>query len=165
MESMFDPYRGLVIAGVRDGRLLGFAVTYAVDSAAYHDFVYISDEGLPHNLSLCFFHVLATLAARQGSIRELMHGLHVRDDWGLSEFKRRLGLVVTPLPAKVWLAPGLGPLLRRVWPDKLYRWGVPDCVPVHPSDPLPLISSAKHSTAVAVVSGAAGTSEGDGCHA
>jgi sulfoxide reductase catalytic subunit YedY len=30
---------------------------------------------------------------------------------------------------------------------------------------LPPISSARHSTAVAVVSGAAGTSEGDGCHA
>lgn len=120
---MFDPPRGLVFAGVRDGRLLGFSTAFAVDSAAYHELVYIGDEGLPHNLSLCFFHALATLCARSGRIRELMHGSYVRDDSGLVEFKRRLGFAVTLLPAKVWLAPGLRPLLRRFRLEKLYRWG------------------------------------------
>jgi hypothetical protein len=50
-----------------------------------------------------------------------MHGVHVRDDEGLCEFKRRIGLVVTPLPARAWLARGLDGLFRRTWPQKYYQ--------------------------------------------
>ena len=122
LTLMFVPPRGLVLAALRGDRLLGFATGFAVDALVYHDVVYVGDEGLPHNVSLCLFHALATLAARRGSIRELMHGVHIPEDAGLVEFKRRLGLKVTPLPAHVWFAPGVGPLLRRFRPRKYYRW-------------------------------------------
>jgi hypothetical protein len=29
-----------------------------VDTAVYHDLVYVGDEGLPHNVALCLFHAL-----------------------------------------------------------------------------------------------------------
>jgi hypothetical protein len=50
-----------------------------------------------------------------------MHGFHVRDDEGLCEFKRRIGLVVTAVPARVWFAGGLDGLLRCVRPHQYYQ--------------------------------------------
>lgn len=122
LTLMFDPPRALVLAAVRDDRLLGFTYGFAVDTAVYHDYVYVGDEGLPHNVSLCLFHALATLAARRGSIRELMHGLHTPENPSLTEFKRRVGLAIVQLPARVWFAPGVGPLIRRFRPRKYYHW-------------------------------------------
>jgi hypothetical protein len=120
---MFEPApRGLVLAALQGDRMLGFATGFAVDEAAYHGVVYVGDEGLPHHVSLSLFHAFATLVARRRTIRELMHGLEDRDDLGLLEFKRRIGLVVTQVPARVWLAPGVGPLLHYLHPQKHYRW-------------------------------------------
>jgi hypothetical protein len=122
LTSIFVPPRGLVLAAVRNDRLLGFAYGFAVDTAVYHDSVYVGDEGLPYNVALCLFHALATLAARRGSIRELLHGLHMPENPTLTEFKRRIGIGVVQLPARVWCAPGVGPLIHRFWPLKYYHW-------------------------------------------
>ena len=122
ITNLLDPPRGVVLAALRDGRLLGFATGFAAETAGYHDVVYIGDEGLPHHVSLCLFHALATLAARAGTIREMMHGLHIPDDPGLGEFKRRIGLPVVPLPVKFWFAPGVHTLVRRLMPKKYYHW-------------------------------------------
>jgi len=119
--SLFSPCRGLILAAVRGRDLLGFSLPCAVDTAAYHGMVYVTGQGLANKVPVCLFHAFATLVSRRPQIQELMHGLHVRDDEGLCEFKRRIGLVVTPLPARTWLASGLDGVLRRARPHKYYR--------------------------------------------
>jgi hypothetical protein len=119
--SFFSPRRGLILAAVRDQHLLGFSLTSAVDAAAYHDMVYVTAQGLANKVPVCLFHAFATLVSRRPQVQELMHGVHVRDDEGLCEFKRRIGLVVTPLPARAWFAGGLDGLLRRARPQKYYQ--------------------------------------------
>ena len=119
--SFFSPRRGLILAAVRGPRLLGFSLTYAVETAAYHDMVYVTGEGLASKVPVCLFHVFATLVSRQPQLRELMHGVHVRDDPGLCEFKRRIGLAVTPFPARAWFFTGLDSLLRRTEPERYYQ--------------------------------------------
>lgn len=122
LTTILDPPRGLVLAALRGGRLLGFATGYAVEGAVYHNEVYVGDDGLPYHVSLALFHALATLAARQGSLRELMHGFYIPTQSGLSEFKRRIGLTVVHVPVKSWIAPGLSALGRRLQPEKYDRW-------------------------------------------
>lgn len=119
--SFFSPRRGLILAAVRDLQLLGFSLTYAVDAAAYHDMVYVTGQGLADKVPVCLFHAFATLVSRRPQIHELMHGVHVRDDEGLCEFKRRIGLAVTQLPARAWFAIGLDGLLRRARAQKYYQ--------------------------------------------
>jgi hypothetical protein len=119
--SFFSPRRGLILAAVRGGHLLGFSLTYAVDAAAYHDMVYVTGQGLANKVPVCLFHAFATLVSRRLQVQELMHGEHLRTDEGLCEFKRRIGLVVTPLPARAWFASGLDGLLRRTRPQKYYQ--------------------------------------------
>lgn len=116
-----EPPQGLVLAAMRGKRLLGFALCYAVDQAVYHDLVYVGDEGLRDRAPICLFHALATISARNPRLLELMHGLHVRANPGLCEYKRRLGIEVRPVPARCWMVPGLAPLLRAVAPCRHYR--------------------------------------------
>lgn len=122
IESYFSPRRGVILAALRDRRLLGFSMTFAVDRAAYHDMVYVDNEGLANRVPVCLFHAFATMVSRQPALVEVMHGLHVRDDDGLNEFKRRIGLAVSPLPARAWFARGLDQFLRRARPQKYYRF-------------------------------------------
>ena len=119
--SYFDPPQGLLLAALRGDRLIGFSLTFAVGHAVYHDLVYVGREGLKCRAPICLFHALADIATRDPRLVELMHGLHVRDNPGLCEFKRRLGLEVTRLPARVWLAPGVKELLRLRSPHRYYR--------------------------------------------
>ncbi len=121
VSAFFSPPRGLILAAVRSGHLLGFSLTFAVDTVAYHDMVYVTGQGLANKVPVCLFHAFATLVSRQPQVQELMHGLHVRDDEGLCEFKRRIGLAVTPLPARAWFASGLDGLLRRARPQRYYQ--------------------------------------------
>lgn len=119
--SYLNPRRGLILAAVRGRALLGFCLAYAVDKAAYHDMVYVTAEGLKSKVPVCLYHAFATVASRQPGIEEAMHGVHVRDDDGLCEFKRRIGLPVAQLPARVWFAPPLNGVLRRAKPEKYYQ--------------------------------------------
>lgn len=121
IESYFAPRRGVILAAVRDRQLLGFSLTFAVDRAAYHDMVYVTQEGLANKVPICLFHAFATLVSRQAVLQEVMHGLHVRNDDGLNEFKRRIGLTVSPLPTRAWFAYGVDQFLRRARPHKYYR--------------------------------------------
>jgi hypothetical protein len=121
VESYFTPRRGLALAGLRQDRLLGFALAAAVDGAAYYQWVFVGDEGMPFNLSLGLFHAFASLAKGCAGIREVVNSLHAREDESLTEFKRRQGLEVVSLPARAWLAPGLERGLRYLEPHKAYR--------------------------------------------
>lgn len=119
--SYFEPPRGLILAAVRGQQLLGFSLTFAVDTTAYHDMVYVTNQGLANKVPVCLFHAFATLVSRQPQLQELMHGVHVRNDEGLCEFKRRIGLVVTAVPARAWFPRGLDGLIRRARREQYYQ--------------------------------------------
>lgn len=121
VETYLDPPRGLILAAVRGDRLLGFTLTFAVGRTAYNDSVYVGEEGLAKKVPVCLFHAFASLVARAPGVDELMHGFHIRENGGLNEFKRRVGLEIVRLPARVWLFPGLDHLLRTYRPDKYYQ--------------------------------------------
>jgi hypothetical protein len=123
--SYFAPERGLIVAGLEGGRLLGFCTNFAIDGTAYQDMLYVGAEGRRRHLALCLFHCSASIAGRDASVGELMNGLHMRERPGVSAFKRGLGLEVVCLPTRVWIAPLFKPLLRRSHPEAYRRLGLP----------------------------------------
>jgi hypothetical protein len=79
VQSYFAPKRGLIVAGLKQGRLLGFCTNLAIDGAAYQEMLYVGAEGRRHHLTLCLFHSTASIVSRCAGIRELMNGLHLRE--------------------------------------------------------------------------------------
>ena len=122
VNSHFAPRRGLILAGLRRGQLLGFCSLWSVEGATYQDKLFVGSEGRARNLVLCLFHASATIARQHAQTRELMNGFHLRESPGLCAFKRGLGLEVVHLPTRTWLAPLAEPLLRRLRPDACYRF-------------------------------------------
>lgn len=121
MESYFAAPRGLILAAMRHGRLLGFNLNFAVDGTAYQQWIVVGEEGRSHRLAMSLFHLLAETARRSPGVVELMNGQHLRENPGLDEFKRRQGLEVVQVPARAWIAPPVGAILRRTFPHKHYR--------------------------------------------
>jgi hypothetical protein len=119
--SYFAPRRGLVLAALRHGRLLAFNTQSAVEGVVYGETAYAGAEGRRHGLCACLFHAAATIASRTPGVHTLVDGQHARENQGLCDFKRSLGLELARVPALVWLAPVAGPLLRRVRPHAHYR--------------------------------------------
>jgi hypothetical protein len=117
--SYFEPPRGIVLAALRHGRLMGFTFNAAVDGTLYCQQQFVSQGGF--GLSLALFHVLAMVARRCSGVREVMNGLLAREDPGLSAFKRRQGLEVVMLPTRAWFAPGFEAGLRWLQPHRTYR--------------------------------------------
>ncbi len=119
--------RGLVLAGLRHGRLLGFCTNWAAGGVAYQDVLYVGEEGRRRGLAACLFHATATLAARAPAVTTLANGLHLREQPGVTAFKASLGLELRALPARVWFAPMTEPLVRHLRPNAHYRLrGQPD---------------------------------------
>jgi hypothetical protein len=52
--SYFAPMRGLIVAGLKEGRLLGFCTTVAMDGAAYQEMLHVGVEGRKHSPGLQF---------------------------------------------------------------------------------------------------------------
>ena len=66
--SYFAPERGLIVAGLEGGRLLGFCTNFAIDGTAYQDMLYVGAEGRRRHLALCLFHCSASIAGRDASM-------------------------------------------------------------------------------------------------
>lgn len=121
IEFYLRPGRGLVLAAMRHGRLLGFTLSHGVDGAAYEHLGFIGHEGFKHNVSLALFHVLTLIAQRTPGTGDLANGLHAREQGGLCAFKRSQGLEVVRMPGRAWFAPMAERLLRRLRPHPYYR--------------------------------------------
>lgn len=120
-RSFFAPRRGLVLAALREGRLLAFNTNYAVGDVLYGDAVYAGREGQRHALAACLYHAAAIVAARRPELRTLVDGWHVRERPSLCEHKAALGLELVRLPTRAWFAPGVETLVRRLRPHGYYR--------------------------------------------
>jgi len=119
--SHFKDQRALILAGLYQGRLLGFSTNWMADGVFYQDKLYVGREGRARDLAMGLNYVCTMIAARHPQARELMCGRDLPQNPGIAEFKRSMGLRVVHLPARVELAPLVGPLLRSLRPHTYYR--------------------------------------------
>lgn len=121
VSRLGDPAHGIVIAGLVDGRLAGYTSGHAVDGTAYaRDLVVASwalDTGISTGLTYEFFWA----CRRNDAVREVVDGLHAREDDGLCRYKEMAGIPLRRVPARLWLVPGAAALMRRRDPHKFYR--------------------------------------------
>lgn len=116
----FDEYR-LVLAGLIEGKLGGYLDGYAVDGTAYIEQVYIATSALSTYLGTGLVYDFVQACRRSGEIREVVYGLHSREDEALGVFKEGMGFSVVQVPAKVQVQPLVARMLRWRYPHKYYR--------------------------------------------
>jgi hypothetical protein len=112
----------VVLAGIRDGRLLGYSVSWVVDGSAYIWDFHVASEALPLHLSTALWFETAQVFRRSGVAREICAGLAMPEREGLTDYKNRLGFELVRLPSIVWLLPVLSTYIRRRYPYKYYRF-------------------------------------------
>ncbi|MBD2517767.1 hypothetical protein H6G93_22865 [Nostoc sp. FACHB-973] len=115
------PEKQLILAGLNGDELLGYVTGYAVNSIAYIDEVIIATEALPTNIGTGLLFEFAQVCRRSGLIRELVNGLHSREDEKLCVFKEGMGFQVKHIPAKVQMNPIIEQFIQWRYPDKYYR--------------------------------------------
>jgi hypothetical protein len=121
LEGIGAPAQGVVMAGLVDGRLGGYLTGHAVDGTAYIRDVVVATDALKTHISTALTYEFIRACRRSGCIREVVHGLHARENEGLCRYKEWLGLPLRGVPARVTMLPGTAAVIRRLSPDKYYR--------------------------------------------
>ena len=121
LDDFGDPARGIVLAGLIDGRLGGYVTGYAIDGTAFVGGVIISSEAMTTQIGTGLTYALIHAARRSDKVHELMHGLHAREDEGLCSYKEWMNLTVRRVPSVVRMMPGAGAFIRRRSPHVYYR--------------------------------------------
>ncbi|MDF5706272.1 MAG: hypothetical protein PUP90_01000 [Nostoc sp. S4] len=111
----------LILAGLNGEQLLGYVTGYAVNSIAYIDEVIIATEALSTYIGTGLLFEFAQVCRRSGLIRELVNGLHSREDEKLCVFKQGMGFQVKYIPAKVQMNPIVEQFIEWRYPHKYYR--------------------------------------------
>jgi hypothetical protein len=120
------PGRRLVLAGLIEGRLAGYAECYGVDGVGYYDEMRVANDALETNLSKALQVEFILACRRSPGIGEVVNGLVAPEDENLTRSKERLGIPVDPVPARVSMLPGAATVIRRLAPSSYYRLsGVP----------------------------------------
>ena len=109
------------LAGLVDGRLAGYLGGWAVDGTAYFQRLHIRTESLATQVGTALVFAFVEACGRGGDVREIVNGLHSPENEGLTAYKDGIGFPVRRYPARVWLVPGLLPVLRRLRPHAAYR--------------------------------------------
>jgi hypothetical protein len=112
--------RRLILAGLVDGRLGGYLEAEAAEGTAYVERVYIATEALHAEIGTGLVYELVQACRRSGRVREIVYGLDYRPNESLREFKYAMGFPVVHVPARVWMAPLVGRLIRRRAPGGYY---------------------------------------------
>jgi hypothetical protein len=115
------PAAGVVLAGLVDGRLGGYLTGHAVDGTAYAVTSVVATWALRSNLATGLHYEFLHACRRAKTIREIVDGLHARENEGLCRNKEMLGVPLVGVPARVSMAPGTAALIRRRDPHKYYR--------------------------------------------
>jgi len=121
LDHFGDPASGIVLVGLVEGKLGGYVTGYAVDGTAYLRDLVVSTDALDTEMSTGLTYEFIFACRRSPQISEMLHGLHVREDEGLSRYKEWLGIPVSRVPARVEMLPGAAALTRRLSPHKYYR--------------------------------------------
>jgi hypothetical protein len=113
--------RSLILAGLRDGRLVGYLEAIAAENTLYIQQVHINSDASRTNLAAALYYYTLMAYKRTGQVKEAVGGLYTLENPNLSEFKRRMGFVVTAVPAKFSLRSLPATYLRRRQPFVYYR--------------------------------------------
>jgi hypothetical protein len=100
VRRYFEGNQWCVLAGLIDGRLGGFRISYAVDGVAYGVNSYYATWALPTNISTGLVFEFAQLCRRTPKVRLLVSGLHSREDATLGQFKEDMGFVLEHMPSR-----------------------------------------------------------------
>jgi len=111
----------VVLAGRIQGKIGGYLTASAVDGTAYVDTVMLATEALPTSIGTGLIYELMQICRRSGNIREVVYGLHSREDTALSKFKEEMGFPVTRIPARIGTIPGMRQFIRWRRPHVHYR--------------------------------------------
>lgn len=117
----FSDGRRYVIAGLVDGKLAGYLDGVAVDGTAYVQSVIIATEYLPTSVGTGLIFEFAQACRRTDGVREIVYGLHSREDAKLTAFKTGMGFPVVMVPARVSVNPLFAGFIKRRYPAKYYR--------------------------------------------
>jgi Acetyltransferase (GNAT) domain len=109
------------LAGLVDGRLAGYLGGWAVSGTAYFQRLHIHTDALATQIGTALVFAFVEACQRGQDVREVVNGLHSPEDEGLCVYKEGIGFPVRRYPARVWLLPGVLPLLRRARPQAAYR--------------------------------------------
>jgi hypothetical protein len=110
-----------VLAGIIDGKLGGYATGYAVDGTAYARNMVVATWALSTNISTGLSYEFIYACRRAKGIREIVDGLHAREDEGLCRNKELAGVPLQRIPAKLMMFPGTATAVRLHNPHKYYR--------------------------------------------
>lgn len=121
LTDYFAPGRRLILAGMIGDKLGGYLTGYAVSETAYMEDAMLATEALSTNLGTGLRFEFVKLCQRCGNIREIVSGLHCREDRALCIFKQGMGFSVQHLPTRVQINPLIENALRWRYPHKYYR--------------------------------------------
>jgi hypothetical protein len=111
----------VLLGGLVGGRLGGYIVGYAIEQTAYVERVLIASEFLEHNITTGVVYQFAQMCRRQGALREMVYGLHSREDDKLCQFKDNMRFPVVPVSSRIYLNPVLGRYVKWRSPHVHYR--------------------------------------------
>jgi hypothetical protein len=117
---MDDPNR-IVLAGLMDGRLVGYCYGCAVEDTAYFEYIFMADEALTTGISSGLRFEFIQACQRSGQITQIWDGWHQPDVPSLASYKADMGFAVTAIPCYVHVSPIVSRLLRWKYPYKYYR--------------------------------------------
>jgi len=121
MQQEIRPDLRVTLAGRINDTLGGYLTATAVNGTAYIDSVVLATEALPTNIGTGLVFELMQICRRSGSIREVVYGLHSREDTALGKFKEEMGFPVIRVPARIRTIPGMKRLIRWRRPHVYYR--------------------------------------------
>jgi hypothetical protein len=101
--------------------LLGYMIGWAVNNYGYISEVNINSEYMQSDINRLLILSIVKAFQELGDIKAISMGLHFRERPGIVEFKRRMGFPTVHLPSIVQINPLIRFLLKRKYPDKLYR--------------------------------------------
>lgn len=117
----FDDRRHIVLAGLVNGKLGAYITGYAVDGTAYIDEVRIATEAFSSYAGIGLVYEFVQRCRRSEQIREIVYGLHSREDKALCVFKKGMGFPAQQVPTRVKIAAIARSLIQWRYPHKYYR--------------------------------------------
>lgn len=111
----------LILASLIGDKLVGYLTAYIVDGTAYLEETWITAEALPYNIGTGLTYEFVQLCRQSGKVREIVDGLHSRENPGLGTFKKEMGFPLKQIPTRVQILPIVESLIRWRYPHKYYR--------------------------------------------
>ena len=118
--SVFDDRR-LILAGLVEGRLAGYADSFAVEGHAYLCNTFVASEFLSTNISTGLRFEGAQAYRRSGAVRTVADGFDMPEQKDVMAFKTRLNFKVVPVPARIGMLAPARAILRARRPWAYYR--------------------------------------------